>query len=306
MKLLKNKYSSFNNSIIKVVTNLGFDNEFFVPQGICSYEDYFFISFYDSSNKNNSMIYIYDNSNLYKKVILDSKIHCGGICINDKFKKLYITGKGKDSNSYINEYNYKDVFSCKEILQPYDTFRVDIDNRLYSTSAKHSSPSFMTYFDNSIYVGNYCDCVDLDKAIIKKYNVNKDGKINNTYEIIANPFSNTQGLCVIKKNNERYYIFSRSFGRKRNSLIHVCKLVNGYFKIISTMVLPSMLEQICEYNGNILVLFESSSKKYRNSSLTVNDEVFLLDFDKVLKSNDTYNDFCKGTSIFVRNSDYKF
>ena len=101
-------------------------------------------------------------------------------------------------------------------------------------------------------------------------------------------------------------MFSRSFGRKRNSLIHVCKYEDGVFYIISTMVLPSMLEQVSMCNDNLVLIFESGSKVFKNKVLSVNDGIYLVNLDNVLNSNDKFRDFCKCTSLFTDNSKYKY
>jgi hypothetical protein len=263
---------------------------------------------YDFTRKSNSVLLIYKDGEVVKKIVLDNKYHCGGISYDEVSNSIFITGKGEKNHSYVQKYDatyllseFKgDELKCKDI------FEVDYDNSLYSSAAKHSSPSYLTCFDNYLYVGNYCSCNDLNKCFIKKFRILKNGSLSKSFDIIKNPFSNTQSICVFEYNGELLYLFSRSFGRKRNSLIHVCRLVNSEFNVLSTMVLPSMLEQVSLSGDKLVLIFESGSKLFRKTALTVIDEIYLISIDNVLNTKDKYKDFCKGTSVFVKNSKYKY
>lgn len=308
MGLFSNKYSSFNNSINSIVGKIIFDNNNYVPQGVCYAEGYYFLTMYDYSKKDNSILFIYKNGDVFKKLTLDNKTHGGGISFDYISNCIFITGIGENNHSYIYKYELSYLLSEHNdgFVKTKFKYEVDYDNSLYSSAAKHSSPSYLTCFDGYIYVGNYCSCEDLDRCIIKKFKILSDGSLSKSFDLIKNPFSNTQGICVFEYNNEILYLFSRSFGRKRNSLIHVCKLENGTFCIISTMVLPSMLEQVSIAEDKLVLIFESGSKIFSKSVLNVNDDIFLINLDRVLNSKDKYGTFCKGTSFFTRNTRYKY
>ena len=308
MALFSNKYSSFKNSIINVVSKIDINDSNYVPQGICYAEGYYFLTMYDFTKKTNSVLWIYKDGEVVKKIKLDNKYHCGGISYNKDSESIFITGKGEKNHSYVQKYGiYYLLYEFnEEELKCKDSYEVDYDNSLYSSTAKHSSPSFLTCYDDYLYVGNYCSCNDLNKCFIKKFKILKNGSLSKSFDIIKNPFSNTQSLCVFEYNGELLYLFSRSFGRKRNSLIHVCKLVNSDFIIVSTMVLPAMLEQVSLCEDNFVLIFESCARLFRKTALTVNDEIYLISLDNVLNAKDKYKDFCKGTSVFVKNSKYKY
>lgn len=308
MSIFFNKYSTFKNSVIGVVSKVPVGNTSFVPQGICYAEGYYFLTMYDFTKKSNSILLIYKGGKFVRKIVLDNKYHCGGISYDKGSNSIFITGKGEKNHSYVQKYDITyllfefkgDVLKCK------DLFEVDYDNSLYSSAAKHSSPSFLTCFDSYLYVGNYCSCEDLNKCFIKKFRILKNGTLSKSFDIIKNPFSNTQGVCVFKYQEEILYLFSRSFGRKRNSLIHICRLVDGNFEIISTMVLPSMLEQVSISDDKFVLIFESCSNVFKHSVLTVCDNIYLLSIERVISCNDKFKDFCKGTSLFTRNFKYKY
>ena len=54
------------------------------------------------------------------------------------------------------------------------------------------------------------------------------------------------------------------------------------------------------------MIFESGSKIFSKSVLNVNDDIFLINLERVLNSKDKYGTFCKGTSFFTRNTKYKY
>ena len=308
MSLIFNKYSSFYNSVIKEVSKIHYSSGSYVPQGVCYAAGYYFLTMYDYYHKNNSIMYIYKDGEVYKNIILDSKAHCGSISYHEKTNSIFLTGIGEKNHSYVHKYELDYLLNefNGDILKTKYKYEVDYDNTLYSSAAKHSSPSYLTCYGGYVFVGNYCSCDDLNKCVIKKYRILKDGSLSKSFDIIKNPFSNTQGICVFEYQGEVLYLFSRSFGRKRNSLIHVCKYEDGVFYIISTMVLPSMLEQVSMCNDNLVLIFESGSKVFKNKVLSVNDGIYLVNLDNVLNSNDKFRDFCKGTSLFTDNSKYKY
>ena len=308
MSNIDNNYNSFNESIVGYISKIPYIDNMYVPQGICFADGYYFLSMYDSSKMNNSIICIFKNNTFLKKVYLNNKSHCGGISYDRSSNSIFVSDLGNKNHSYVKQILISDLLSTVNdgVVVEKDKFEVDKDNSLYSSAAKHSSVSYLTCFSNCLFVGNYTSCKDLGKAIIKIYKILETGNLSKSFEIIKNPFSNVQGLCVFQYKSKILYLFSRSFGRKRNSLIHICEFYKGDFYIVSTMVLPSMLEQVSISDNNLVLIFESCAKNFSKSAITVNDKIYLLDLDKVINTFDNYSDFCKGTSLFVSNSKYKF
>lgn len=303
MGFKKNSYTSFYTSLIKNFGKIPLDDSNYVPQGCCSVGKYIIVSCYDINHESNSILYIFYNNSV-KRVLLDDKMHCGGIAYHQKSDSLFVTGVGRGNKSFINRYCASALLKANDLstIHVDKISCVDDNNALYSTSAKHSSPSFLTIFNNDLYVGNYVDYSQFNKhkAIIKKYNISNYGDISVYNEVISNPFSNTQGVCVFNYHNKKYFLFSRSFGRKRNSILNICTYTNE-FNCINTIVFPSMLEQINSYEDGVIVIFESCAKCYSNTCISNNDGVYYLDFSKLLKINDNKKIFSKGTCLFVNN-----
>ena len=303
---IRNKYLSFNKSLIGELCKIPVVGTTYVPQGVCAINKYIIIACYDFNRKDNSILFIVNDNNV-KRIYLDSKMHCGGIAYHKKTDSLFIAGDSKDNKSFINRYCGKNILNAKDLstVAVEKIFCVDENNSLYSSSARHSSPSYLTIHNDELLVGNYVSYNEINKVkpIIKRYKILSTGDLSTFSKTIINPFSNTQGLCLMDYNNKTYYIFSRSFGTKRNSLLNICLLDHDASKFINTnvIVLPAMSEQVNIYNGNIMCIFESCSDFYSKISITYNDGVYLLDFSKLLEFNDSKLVFSKGKSLFVSN-----
>lgn len=301
MGFIKNRYTSFYTCLVEKIGQIPLNSTDFVPQGCCSIGNLVVVACYDYNHDSNSVLYVFNN-NAVKRVFLDSKLHCGGIGYHKKTDSLFVTGVGYGNKSFINRYCGKDLVDAKDLSTIYvdKVTCVDDKNMLYSTSAKHSSPSYLAIHNNNIYVGNYVDFSQFSehKAIIKEYRILSNGDISVTNSIIINPFSNTQGICLIDYKGITYYLFSRSFGRKRNSIINICTY-DGKFNCINTIVLPSMLEQINNYRDSIVVIFESCAKCYSKTCICNDNGIYYLDFNTLLTCNDDKKCFSKGKGLFT-------
>lgn len=304
--LFVNDYSSFFDSVMIAEISLPIKDTQYIPQGICCVDGKFIVSCYDALHKNNSILFVCKDK-VWKKINLDCIIHCGGICYHSATDNFYITGKGVGNHSFINRYCGKNILEGKDNSTVYvdDVYCVDDKCDLYSSSAKHSSVAYITCYDDFLFLGNYIDYKEKSNGKIKKYKIKSNGDISKTYDLIVNPFSNTQGICIYKYNNEEHYIFSRSFGRKKNSIINICKLRKDGFETLATTVVPCMAEQINNCSDGLCIIFESCADKYVKSCLKALDKVYILNFCELLKNNHDYKEFKKGSSLLVSNKGIK-
>lgn len=265
----------------------------YIQQGVCQVGNYTLITAYDSNKnsdeKSESVVYVIDNiTKECKTVTLDGKFHCGGIAYDEKTNSIYITGSGGKEGGqscYINRYDAFDFFSGNNEVEATVKIQVDDNNSLKSSASDKSSAAYLTIDDGYIYVGNFAD--EESTGIIKKYKLDENGVVDpTTLEVIENPYANTQGLCLYEYNGEEYYVFSSSYGKNKKSVINIATLnENGTFETVKTAEFPCMAEQINVNNeGDLLILFESSAKKYASSSLKTIDEVCVIDFEKLIKS----------------------
>lgn len=306
MRVFKNKYSSFNKALYEEYCIIPIKDTSYVPQGVCQVDDKVIISCYDYNHTENSILIVCTRTTS-KIVKLDAKIHTGGICYHKSTDSLFVTGTSSINNAYVNKYSAREVLDALEFstIHVDKIFNVDSKGELYSSSAMKSSAGYITCYGNDLYVGNFIDYKVDGKSIIKKYRVLSNGDLSVTYDVLDNPYSNTQGMCIVNYKNNIYYLFSRSFGRKRNSLINISKLENDKFININSIVMPCMAEQINTYNNKIMLIFESCASVYAYNSIGVNNHVYLFSFEELLNCQDNFKCFCKGSGFFTRNKGIK-
>lgn len=286
------KYKEFNKYITSpIITipklNSKIDTDY-IPQGICHTSSHILITAYDNFKKNNSIIYILDNKgNHLNNILLDGKYHCGGITYNKNTENIYITGSSgqeEGKSSYINKYNLKNILDPKnKTIKPISKIKIDNNNTLKSSITKKSSVAFLTTHQNKIYLGNF---TQYKKGLIKIYNLNDSGEIiSKTEKIITNPYKKTQGLCIYNYKNKDYFFFSTSYGKNNNSHIFISILdKNNKFKTIKKIKLPPLLEQINIYNNKLIIIFESSSNKYKTTCKISINKIYFLDIETILNN----------------------
>lgn len=263
----------------------------YIPQGICVVEDNILITAYDEEKIDNSIIYLINNNGYQKKIVLDGKYHGGGISYDKNNNNIYITGYGSDKGlSYVNVYNYNDILSYDDNLRSklklVNKIKVDESFELLSSASRNkiSSPAYLYIHNNYLYVGNY----HTNKSIIKRYIIKENSTIaENNYEVINNPFSYTQGMCIYNLDDTHYYIFSSSKGRKNNSKLYIATLNNNNLTKVGEITLPCMSEQVCIVDNKIAIIFESGARKYYSTAKNVVDSICYLDIEKIIK------DICK-------------
>ena len=271
------KYKLFISSMKDKYINIPNLDTNYIPQGFCLIDDYTLITAYDYTKQNNSVIYIINKHNkLIKTVLLEDKYHVGGISYHKKSNSIYITGKSGTSNgvsSYINKYNFDDLLN-KTNIQATSKFQVDNNNTLKSAITNKSSVAYLTIYNNDLYLGNF---TIKNKGKIKKYNLDNNGDIiSDSCITLDNPYKKTQGLCIYKKNNEYYYIFSTSLSRFKDSTIYISKLTNNNFNLVKKIKLPVMSEQINITESNELsILFESGSIVFKYAKNKISDICFI-------------------------------
>ncbi len=303
MVIFKNKYNCFYSSLIDKFCVIPIENTDYVPQGVCSIDDYIVISCYDYKHEKNSILLVC-SKNCHKIIYLKYKIHCGGICYHKETDSLFVCGEGKNNKSFIHRYCGKNILQLgnNSILDVDKKYCVDETCDLYSSAAKTSSPAYITCFNNELYVGNFVDYKVVNKkSVIKKFKILSNGDLSKKSDLYEIPYKNVQGMCVYKYQNNIYYIFSRSFGRFRNSILNIARFDNGSFTTLNSIVFPCMAEQINTYNHNLMIIFESCASCYSYNAINSSQYVYLLDFKKLQNCQDNFKCFCKGDKLFISN-----
>ena len=244
-----------------------FNYSSYVPQGLCISNDYFFISMYDFKKNSNSIINVYDrNGNFINSCELYNKAHVGGISIDFKNNLLWIPSFFGN----VDAYRLNDIV-CKKKANPiYKDLYLGEGLRCYDKPFE-SSISYLTYYDNSLYVGNF---TLVGKGTIKQYKVDidKDGVVRLTE--ISNFYvpNLVQGLSFYEKNDKKYMLLSRSCGTDMPSIVQIFiydEKIDDYTKPIinsRSFHFSPMIEQITNNNESLYSLYESQSMPYKNET----------------------------------------
>lgn len=250
----------------------------FVPQGVCTYNDYTLVSLYDSFHISNSIVCIFDSENtLINKIDLGMDSHVGAICADEDNNLLWVTGK----NGYIKCYEIEDALNKNGIKEKHGSFYVGQDLINYKGI---SSVAYMTVKDNKLYVGNY---VLRGNGILKEFNIDYKDKISLTFEKKYNIPSKVQGICFYELDDVEYILFSRSYGNQIDSMIQIYEFKEDFDYNTSKSIdyyLAPMLEQISINDNKLFGVFEYNACKYRNSD--IKEDIFYMDVNKLIKKNE--------------------
>ena len=146
------------------------------PQGICVTDHYIFISAYCHTHTHNSVLYMLDMKThaFIKEIVLPGRPHAGNIAYDPVHNNIWIACVGKSfltntSTAYLNcisldkieEYDFNE---SKEPI-PYDQ-KYQIDG--------FKNASFITYYKQNIFVGNYYEDEWKDSYIVR-FPITEDG-----------------------------------------------------------------------------------------------------------------------------------
>ena len=251
----------------------------YVLQGLCEVGEYFFISAYDSSDKrNNSIIYILNNSyKVIKKTTLDNNSHVGGICYDKDHDIFWITDKKGTVSGYI----YDDIFNKDAVSPKYK--KIDVGSCDLLNYKNSPSVAYICYFDKKLFLGNYSKN---GKGILKEFKIKDNGNIDIETEKKSLFFNGVQGIYLYKKDNDIYMLVSTSFGRYKKSVLKVLKYqenINSYLDLsYKDIDMPPMMEQIIVNKKNkLMTLYESNGKKYK-TFFNRNKDVCMVDINKII------------------------
>ncbi len=251
-----------------------------VPQGLTIAKSNILISAYHFSGSNNSIVYVLDINGKIKNICtLDINSHVGGIYFDKNTDLLWITGY----NGHINVFSIEDILNSNHATTVYD---FDVGENLPNFKKPSiKEASFLTIYENTLYVGNFSLKKD---GIIKKYKINKNTlSINLEYLGDFKIPDKVQGVAFYQHKKEKYIIMSTSFGRKSKSLLKIFKYDENitdyaYSKIpYISQELPPMAEQIITKGNELLVLFESNSNIYANCP-EISETLSLINIDDIL------------------------
>lgn len=278
-------YLVFQDVLVNKVVDIPGLDRGYVPQGIDYVSSNVLITMYDGREKKkgirrllrrrNSVIFlIEEGGKSVKRVVLDGKFHVGGIACDRNTNSVFVTG----DDGFIYRYCLDDVLHKRRVRRR-DEYRV-ADGDLISLTNGKSSCAYLSIYGKYLYVGNFNEGC---KNIIKVYEMVQNGRVSLEYvKTIFNPYSLTQGLCIGRYKEREYYLFSCSYGRKRNSKLYVSRLIGEDLEKKREIIMPCMAEGLCfDDEGNIALVFESGASKFKGAKTEIKS-VLYLDFEKVV------------------------
>lgn len=295
-----------SNSIVipglKATKNIIFDNPgtmnictSMTPQGVTANEKYVFISAYCHTKEHNTVIYMIDrfSHEFIKEIILPDQSHAGSITYDPNNNNLWVCCY--DNNLKLPTLS---VISMSEIEaydfnKNYEPISYDISYPLLTIL--HAS--YMTYYDNAIYVGNFTTKKN-SETVLERFDLQEDGTIasssnpltdedddenNNMYipSVATTISGQMQGVAFC----EGLAAMVRSYGSDNNSKLYFFDAEDPsqlYDRTVSTAIttidLPPMAEEICVVDDSVIMIaFESGAYVYRARDCIHMDRILVIE-----------------------------
>ena len=237
-----------------------------VVQGFTKAGNYFVISAYSKAGEDSILFLMNSSGKLLNIIDLKFEAHTGGIGYDVNHNLLWVTGPNGlvyalDWNAIINgSYNGE--------------LQVSFDAGLVNHNGGKVA-SFLTYYDNKLYVGSY---VDGANGRLKQYDLS-DAKNPALMSEVEIP-QRIQGITFEDDvtRGVRYMYLSQGYQTEDAYLYKFVydDVITVYDSPVEVNTMPEGIEQIlCTGNG-MYALFESAAPPYRPTARIVNDQVYLL------------------------------
>lgn len=264
-----------NKRYYKETFNILGNNNFYVPQGLTYSEKYDVVLQTSYNSKRDiSMLYItnFSTGKFIKTLKLievdgsDNTEHVGGITTDDN--TVWIT-----NNYMVNEFSLDEIMSTEnDFIRSKNNY--ELPNR----------GDFCSYDNNILWIGDFCIRpffkVPNNNPLLMGYKVANKIDFSKPDYIVSLP-KIVQGMAITPEND---FIFTSSFTYFIHSTLAIYKNpleceyevydINGkkvpYYKLdksrlIKSIKLPPMAEELFYKDGKVYILFESSSDVYINA-----------------------------------------
>lgn len=276
------EFSSYSEYLVdSMITIPCFDN--MVPQGLTKVGDYYLISSYDFARIDNSCVYVLNQNNEMVNICdIGNKAHVGGIAYDSVNSLLWVTGEFGN----INAYDINEILNNKAATPIYCDVDVGSGLKNYQNIFVNSV-SYLTIFENKLYVGNF-SLNGLGK--VKEYSFNLDDenmplKLEHSFNVP----DKVQGVSFYTYGDEKFIIFSRSYGNNVPSLLQIFKYdenIKDYSdgNLESVVVrMPSMIEQIYYEDTSLYAVYESAAKPYESHNIENKETIDKLNIEEAVK-----------------------
>lgn len=267
------------------------------PQGVTTSDDYIFISAYCHTKEHHTVLYMLDRATheFIKEIILPDQSHAGSITYDPGSDNLWICCYDEATKlpklsvislEHVQDYSFDNG---------YEPIQYDVSYSLLTIL--HAS--YMTYYDNAIYVGNFTSDKE-GETLLERFDLQEDGTLTTTDNPLAEDSTGDENYVVpsvatsISGQMQGIAFYTglaamvQSYGSNNNSMMYYfdaedpTKLYNQTIsKAILTMELPPMAEEIAvDSDGRILIAFESGAYVYRARDSIHIDRILVLDSDE--------------------------
>lgn len=254
------------------------------PQGLAIiHHQYLVISAYSRSKKFNSVLWVlnFQTGQFIKTIALNNLDHVGGITYDDDHDRLWVATINRHKRAQIQAISLNEIENYNLEMQ-----QQPIKFHHGTNLANPKRTSYLTYHQNKLYIG-YFDKIHGGQLYV--FNLNQKGLLKKDKQAgnLAIPdknwstYSQIQGISFDKNN----ILLSCSYSDKNSQLlIFKNKLNKKHYQLNladadKDIILPPYLEQIIGKDGEIYLLFESATARYRKKPN-------LLHMDRVIKVKD--------------------
>ncbi len=253
-----------------------------VPQGMCVTEDYIFVSAYCYTHRHNSTLYMIDRKSkkLIRTVPLGGKAHVGGMAYDPKHRNVWVSGGTKGSA--------KAIAYSLDALEEYDiSSKKPIRHVFNYTLATIDRNSYMTYSDNSLWIGYYTSS---GLSQIERFDLTEEGGMDaqiiadfdSLHESVPADFiASTSGRIQGAAKNSPYLYLSQSYGIS-DSRLQIFRFTENRMRFVTESAeriwrFPQKMEQICVYDDQLYCLFESAGYAYSAQPALIIDRILIFD-----------------------------
>lgn len=271
--VIRPEYSFLVDEYIKSFTMPGFYETWLpercknvVVQGFTKSPQYMFISAYSKTGDTSILFVMNLNGDLINIVDLQFEAHTGGISYDSVHNYLWVTGP----NGLVYAISYDEVINgtySGNILVQFDAGLVNHNGGKVA--------SFLTWFENELYVGSY---VDGANGLLNKYDLSEVNapKLLSQVQIPER----IQGMTFWRNANKDSVTMYLSQGYQTLDGGLLCFDYNdetvSYDNPREAYVLPEGIEQIQATAHGMYLLFESAAWPYRPTARIVNDQIYLI------------------------------
>lgn len=281
-KDFNNYYKYYNEGIVNTDLEIPLDDNM-IPQGITLYNDYILTTSYNYNKQENSCVYVLSkNGELINTCELPNKAHVGGIAYDKVNDLVWICGV----NGCIDAYKPYFLLRMKEAYPMYANLDVGDGLPNYKNFFLNSV-SYLAVDGNDIYVGSFSL---KGSGLVKKYTIGIDEETMTLTLKFKKEFKvpkKVQGLTFYEKDDQKYIIFSRSYGKYTPSVLQIFKYddeISSYDNSLPSVSYeaPTMMEQITCDQDLIYSIFESGADYYKDGLDKISN-IHVLDSETLVR-----------------------